>query len=367
MSQRRRDRTTPNRGRRPLLAGVVAAALICGLLTVGIQAAHATMIGITRVEVCKGGPVSGTFPFSVDGSTTPVWVAVGTCKGVAVKPGSNTVKELGDTSGLTRLGKIQITPASAGVSNLATRTATVFVPSGEGVITRFVNDPAIGVLKVCVVADASSLELIGQSFAFTQTVSSKTVGPISIVAGPPSLDPLNCSEGTSYAIGTAVNVAELPEPDVFGSNITVIGGTASNVNLSAGTVTATVTSTLTQVIYTNVGFGPPGGNIEVCVEAGDSTVPAGPWTFTITPYGSTTAVGTVNVLAGQCSGAVSLNPGQYTVVESFSPPDYVSAIAAVPSAALLASDAAEGTATFAVAANNDTTAIFTNDTLRVSS
>ena len=215
--------------------GSVAAALR-GLTTVGIQAAHATMIGITRVEVCKGGPLSnGTFLFSVNGSTTPISVAVDTCKGVAVKPGSNTVRELADTSGLTRLGKIQITPATAGVSNLATRSATVFVPRGGEVIARFVNEPTTSLLKVCAVA--ADPALLGDTFSFTESANGTTIGPTSVIAG--TTNPLNCTSVTTYPTGTAVNVAQLPIPGFGGvSNVLVTGGVLNNINLSAGTVTA---------------------------------------------------------------------------------------------------------------------------------
>ncbi len=370
MSQRRRERTTTHKGRRRLLVGVVAATLICGLLTAAIQTAHATMIGITESRSVQVDQLLAPSPTRWTDQPTPVSVTTGTCKGVAVKPGSNSVKELGDTSGLTRLGKIQITPVASSVINLATRTATVFVPSGGDVITRFVNEPATGQFKICEVA--GDPPILGQSFGFTESANGTTIGPTSVVAG--TLNPLNCTDVASYQIGTAVNVAQQPQQPgqplgdciagIYTSNITVVGGTATNVDLSAGTVTATVTGAVTEVIYTNIPLvAPCGGGIEVCVNAGDASVPVGTWTFTITPYGSNTPTGWVSALAGQCSGDIQLNAGQYTVAESFSPPDYVSSIATVPSGALLASDAAEGTATFAVAANNNTTAIFTNDTL----
>ena len=72
------------------------------------------------------------------------------------------------------------------------------------------------------------------------------------------------------------------------------------------------------------------------MNAGDSFVPAGPWTFTVTTAtgAPATEIGSegnpirpVNVLAGQCSGDIPVYPGQYTITESFSSPDYVSAIA----------------------------------------
>ena len=139
------------------------------------------------------------------------------------------------------------------------------------------------------------------------------------------------------------------------------------------TVTATVTSAITEVIYTNVpDLACMPGYIEVCVNAGDSFVPAGPWTFTVTTATGAPAmeigsqgnpIGPVNVLTGQCSGDLPLLPGQYTITESFSSPDYVSAIAAFPAGDLLGWNLAKGTGTFAEAGGAATTAFFTNDTL----
>ncbi len=281
MAIEERPSAATKRGRRSLLAGVVAVALLGGLTTVGIQTtAGATIIG-PKIEICKGGPVSGSFQFSVDNSTTPVSVAVGTCKGVSVTAGTHTVKELASTT--TTLSKIQIY-IGTGTTNLATRTATVVVPettNGEAGV-RFVNQPATGSLKVCKVAGDPSI--LGNSYSFTESAGGVTVGPFAVTAG--TLNPLNCSDITGYQIGTAVNVAELANPSTVVSNITVTGGGQSNTNLSAGTVTATVTSALTQVIYVDIPVVTqnPGG-LEVCKNAGDPYVAAGPWNFSIAPYG----------------------------------------------------------------------------------
>ncbi len=357
MSQAERPGAATKRGRRSLLAGVVAVALLAGLTTVGVQAAGASVTG-TRIEICKAGAVSGSFPFSVDGSTTPVWVTVGTCRGVSVEPGTHTVQELADTSGATVLQRIQLFPSnSVGTKDVATRTATVTVPINGNVITRFVNEPNTSVLKVCKIAGDPAI--LGQSFSFTETAGGTTVGPMSVVAG--STNPLNCTDVTQYQVGTKVNVAELATPGVQASSIDVIGGTASNVNLSAGTVTATVGASVTEVIYTNVPVvNQPPGYLEVCKNAGDSYVGAGPWTFTITDAGGA-VVGVEHVLAGQCSGDLSLPPGQYGVAETFSSPDYVSSISALNPNNLLGVNVANGTGTFSVSANSTTTAVFVND------
>ena len=72
-------------------------------------------------------------------------------------------------------------------------------------------------------------------------------------------------------------------------------------------------------------------------------------------------IGPANVLTGQCSD-LPLPPGQYTITESFSSPDYVSAIVAFPADGLLGSNLVKGTGDFAEASGAATTAFFTNDT-----
>jgi hypothetical protein len=370
MAIEERPRAATKRGRRSLLAGVVAVALLGGLTTVGIQAtASAATITGPKIEICKGGPVSGTYQFSVDQQTT-VSVAVGTCKGVGVTTGTHTVTELVDTSGLTSLSKIQITPSTAGTGNVGTRTATVNVTETTNPLVRFVNEPNSSLLKICKVAGDPAIN--GKSFTFEETAGGSTIITSGVIAAPAGQE--SCSDVTTYQTGTKVSVAELLDGTTDVSNISATGGTLSGTSLTAGTTTVTLTGAVTQVIYTDVPhvIRPP-GYLEVCKNAGDSFVAAGPWTFWIkTPTGGPAIlvdpsgnpigpVGPIQVLAGQCSGDIPVAAGQYTVQESFSAPDYVSSIAAFPPTALLGSNAANGSGTFSVSSQVATTAIFTND------
>ena len=224
------DRGTTKRGRRCAAGGDHRGRALRGVDDGRHPGRTATMVGVTRVEICKGGPVSsGSFLFSVNGSTTPVSVAVGTCKGVAVKPGSNTVKELPDTSGLTTLGKIQITPATAGVSNLAARSATVFVPSGGDVIARFVNEPYTSLLKVCAVAGDPSI--LGQSFSFTETANGTTLGPTSVITGTTTRSTAPRERLSDRHRSECGGDAESP---TVVSSIQASGGTLSNLILGGG-------------------------------------------------------------------------------------------------------------------------------------
>ncbi len=357
MSTSERPVAATKRGRRSLLAGVIGLALLGGMtMTAGVHPAGAVVVG-TKIEICKGGQVSGSFLFSVNNSPTPISVAVGTCKGVSVAPGRNTVRELPDLSGLTMLSKITVNPSTAGSGDIASRTATVTVPTGGNVAVRFVNASNSGALKVCKVAGNGVP--VGQSFTFTESAGGSTVGPFAVAAGATS--GASCSYLTDYQVGTNVNIAETATPGIAATSIVVSGpgSMRSHLNLSAGTVTATVGSGVTEVDYTNsVVVNQPPGYIEVCKNAGDSYVAPGPWTFTLTQG---TWTNTQSVLAGQCSGDVAVHPGQVNVAETFSAPNYVSSIAAIPSGNLLGSNLANGTATFAVASGATTTAVFTND------
>jgi len=354
MSTVERPVAASKKGRRSLLAGVAALALLGGM-SLGVHQAGATVV--TKVEICKGGPVSGSASFSVNGSTTPVVIPVGSCRGVLVPPGVNTIRELPDNSGLTKLGNIMINPTTAGTGSVATRTATVTVPVGGNVAVRFVNQPNGSVLKVCKVAGSGVP--VGQSFTFTENAGGQTVGPFAVAAG--TAPGQSCGYATDYQVGTKVSIAEVATPGIAATSIVVsgTGASQSNTNLNAGTVTATVGSGITEVDYTNsVVVNQPPGYIEICKNAGDPFVAPGPWMFTLSQGNWST---TQSVLAGQCTGDVAVNPGQVNVSETFAAPDYVSSIASIPSGDLLGSNLANGSATFAVASGVATTAVFTND------
>ena len=137
-------------------------------------------------------------------------------------------------------------------------------------------------------------------------------------------------------------------------------GTLSNINLSAGTSTATLggDGTTMTVTYTD---DLAGGHLVVCKLAANSFVSPGPWSFTITDsMGNAVAGSPVTVMVGNCSSSLPLPAGNYTVVETFSPPDSVSAITASPTAALVSSNLSTGTGVFTVTAQGTTTATFTN-------
>ncbi|MGO8870395.1 MAG: hypothetical protein ACLQPH_03170 [Acidimicrobiales bacterium] len=359
MSRNPRPSAATKRGRLSALAGVVAVALLGGVTVgvAGVQSAGAATINGPKIEICKSGAVTGSFNFYVNNSATPVSVAVGTCVGVGVTAGLNTVTEAVDPSGATSLNSIQVTPATALVSkSIPLRTAIVNVPAVTGnVAIVFGNIPNTGGLKICKLAATNSPGLIGESFAFTETAGGNVVDASAIANGA-------CSQLTSYQVGTQVAISENATPGTAVQSISVSGGTGSGENLAAGTITAKVGSGVTEVDYTNyIPVVQTPGYLEVCKNAGDAFVPYGPWSFAITNAAGAN-VGNVSVPAGQCSGDVALPPGNYTVTESFSAPDYVSSITAYPADTLVASNVANGSGTFAVSAGNTTTGFYTNST-----
>lgn len=222
------------------------------------------------------------------------------------------------------------------------------------------SKPAMGKLEVCT-SERDTPSLIGVPFSFTESKGRSTVGPFSVDAAAKA--DVNCGGLTKYPVGTKVNIAELPNSSgVQVETIHVANGTASNVNLPAGTATVTVgaSTVITKVNYAN---GIPGGrlaSIEVCVLPGDKSVTGsftfglseGKWSDTLPP-----------VPANQCSGDVTVRPGQVTVTEEPSSPYDVSSVGSIPQSALVSEDLAKGEATYSVGNGSSVTAIFTNSTV----
>jgi hypothetical protein len=121
------------------------------------------------------------------------------------------------------------------------------------------------------------------------------------------------------------------------------------------------------VIHTNSaaapnGVLPPNGYLEICKQAWDYFVPAGPWTFTVT-NSTGSVVDTEQVLVNQCNENMKgLPAGTYTVTETVSFPYHVSGIRAVPLSALVSKNVATATGTFVVKSGKTTTAFFVNRT-----
>jgi hypothetical protein len=351
------------RGRKSLLWLLVSMMTLMfgGAFAVPAQAASSSHAapGTGTIEICKSsryGMTGQSFNFSLNGGAA-ITVDGGTCSGpIVTHSGQNTVVEA-PTAGY----KVQAIQANHTVSkNLNTGTIVVRVkpgstPADETLVT-YVNRhlPALG-LKVCKVAGDAALQ--GNLYSFTENG-----GPAySVAAGTPAA-PI-CGPVHSYKLGTNVNVAELATPGTYVSAITVSDNRGSNVDLTAGTVTATVGSGVTVVTYTNnVTPTPQLGYIEVCKAAGDQYV-SGNFDFTITGSGGYTSSRTVAV--GQCTEPIQVPAGNVNVAEAARFPYYTTAIGVAPAGRLVHSNLANQTATVSVPkgdSSTETVVTFTNST-----
>jgi len=318
-----------------------------GFLAVPATAASAAP-GSGTLEICKSaknGMAGQPFHFSVDGGAA-ITVNGGGCSGpMTVAAGNHTVVEAA-TPGL-EVARIK---ANHDVSkNLGTGTVVVKVKAGSTPATEtlvtYTNRPipAVG-LKVC--KQTPDATLLGDLYSFTENG-----GPAYSVAAGPVGSP-NCGPVTSYPLGTLVNVAEAAVPGTNVSAITVSDGRGSNVNTTAGTVTATIGSGVTVVTYTNVVTPiPQYGYIEVCKHAADGYV-TGSFDFNIT---APNFAATRTVAVGQCTEPIQVPAGNVNVAEVGRFPYYVSAIGVAPSGRLVTSNLSNGTVTVVVPKGDSST------------
>jgi hypothetical protein len=360
-------------GSRLLGAGAVVASTLMITVLVG-GTGHLDSAGAlpgTSVEVCKAGNVTGSFPFSLN-NVPSFSIQVGHCVIKAVPSGDNLVKELVIPAGTTGLQSISVTPTSASVAHQVKNSsslagyAKVNIASGATVTVTFTNAPHYGQLKVCKVAAANSPSLIGLPFNFLERTVNGHVGPFSVNAG--WTPDTSCGGLTRYRVGRRVNISEAATAGTQVTNIDVTGGTLATANYGAGTATAIVgpSNVTTVVNYTN-GIGLTLNSlIEVCVQSGDSNV-QGTFYFDLNSgLWSTTVSITVGQGGVSCTGDIPAPPtGQITVTEESNPTYDVSAVAAIPTSALVSDNLAMQKATFSVTdpRSGATTAIFTNSTV----
>jgi hypothetical protein len=310
------------------------------------------------IEVCKdaaNGQGGKAFSFTLNGGAS-FTVLGGQCSGPkTITAGNVTVRETPATGTEVQ----DITSNHLVSKSIAASSAVVSVAAGSTVsnetLVRFFNQPIggnTGQLKVCKQATAS---LVGSAFSFT-----RNGGPAESVAAGPIGSP-NCTSLTTYQVGTNVNVAELPVVNTRVTSIVTSDGRGSNVNLGAGTVTATIGAGVTTVTYTNdVVPIPQTGYIEVCKAAGDQFT-TGAFNFTINAPGfNATRV----VQVGQCTEPILVPAGNVNVAEAARFPFDVSDISTNPVGRLVTSNLTNGTATVSVPVSSssadETQVTFTN-------
>ncbi len=356
MLTRERPKAATKRGRRTLLTGVVAVALLGGM-AVSVASASVAGAAARSIEVCKLGNVPGSFNFTLNGETTFSLVSGG-CKTLTALA-SNTVVEAASTT--THVSSIVLVP-NTGTVSVANQSATVKVASGSSTTATFTNVPSYGQLKVCKVAAANSPSLIGQSFSFTERTANSVVGPFSVSAA--SKPDTSCGGLQRYQVGTRVNISEAATAGTQVTNVGVTGGSLSSWSGQNATAIVGPSNVTTVVNYTN-GITPIvlNGAIEVCKQAGDSYV-SGTFNFELSSgeWSTWTSVYLPSGGGVFCTGDIPVPAGQVTVTEESAPPYYVSSVAAIPQGDLVSENLANQTATFSVSDGAATTAIFTNST-----
>jgi len=272
------------------------------------------------LQICKvagaGVAVGTPVTFSVAGS--PVTVLAGPAPGgscsapLIVAAGATLIAESAYAG--TALSSVTTLPGGLLVgSNLTAGTATVMVNAGTQTIATFLNtivsDTPLGTLEICKLSGAGITP--GMSFSFNAGGT-----PITVVAG-------SCVAAATFPVGSSVVVAEIPSTGTTVSAIGVLPADRQNaVNLSAGTVTVTIGSGLTEVDFTNTAGGL--GLLKVCKIAGSGVTPGTRFSFSM---GGTSFV----IPAGYCVQNGLFPVGTVvTITEQFSPATVASAISVLP-------------------------------------
>lgn len=348
-----------------IMGGLAVLPLAMGTLTSVAQSAGATTATTGTVEICKSGANGMTginFVFSVSGlAAGTVTVKGGQCSApLTVTAGHNTITETAaNLPAGDRVSKMAVSPPSRAISrDLATRSVVVAVPPGttatNETLVTYTNVVPPGTLKVCKISGNPTLQ--GSMFTFTLNGGA----PFSIAAGTPT-SPV-CSSISRYPVGTVVQIAESPTPNVHVKAVKS-NNTSLTSNLGAGTSSVTIMPGHTVVTYNNaVNPIPQTGYVEVCKDASDSYV-SGSFSFHITAPGFTK---TASVPVGECTPPIQIPAGNVNISEAARSPYSLDHVSAIPSSALVSQNDTNGTAVVSVPVSsstaNETQVHFVNDT-----
>jgi len=342
---------------------LVSSNLAAGTATVTVNAGGQTIVTFLNaavpvipttgfLQICKvagaGVAVGTPFSFSVAGTPAiPVTVPAGTAPGgscspaLVVPPGTTLITETLPAG--TALTSVTTLPAGLLVSsNLSAGTANVTVNAGGQTIVTFLNTSPTGTLRICKIAGSGVAA--GWTFNFVVAGASLTV--------PAGIAPGTCSAALVFPIGTAIPITENVSSGTIPSAITVVpAGAGSNINVSAGSVTATIGAGETDVTFTNSAGGV--GLLKVCKVAGTGVA-------SLTMFGFVMNGTAFTVPAGYCVSRGTFPVGTvFTITENVSSAGRVSAISVVPPSAAGTLSIANQSATVTVAVGT-TELIFTN-------
>jgi hypothetical protein len=157
--------------------------------------------------------------------------------------------------------------------------------------------------------------------------------------------------------GPAAITETLPAGAVLTSVSTSPNGALVSSNLSAGTVTVTVTAgAQTTATFTNAGV--PTGTLQVCKVAGAGVTVGTNFTFNVA--GTPVVIPAGATPGSSCSTAFVVPAGPAVVTESLPGSTLLTSASSSPSGALVSSNLSAGTATVTITAGAQTTATFTN-------
>jgi hypothetical protein len=276
--------------------------------------------GTGFLQVCKvagaGVAVGTPVTFSVAGTSVTVLAGSapgGSCSASLVVPvGATLIAET--PSADTGLSSVTTSPSGLLVaSDLSAGTATVTVNAAAQTVATFLNtivsDIPLGTLEICKLSGAGVAP--GMSFSFNAGGT-----PITVAAG-------SCVSAATFPVGASVVVTETPSTGTIVSAISVLPPDRQGaVDLSGGSVTATIGAGLTEVDFTNTAGGL--GLLKVCKIAGSGITPGARFVF---------AMGTASfeVPAGYCVQNGLFPVGTVvTITELPSPTAVASAISVLP-------------------------------------
>jgi|GEM_PF-5090595 len=318
------------------------------------------------LQICKaadssGGEVTGTFVFTC-GSQVIARVTPGFCSFPILVPAGNiTIHEelLGGFRPVSVTANTLPAPGQNRLvgTNLAAGLATVTVVMGnisnETVVT-FTNRKVEerGTLKICKLGASTA---VTGSFSFS-------FGPMGGSTSTVSIPVNECFIDGTFPVGTVVNLTETARAGFEVSDILVSDNRAvpGSRNLSARSISATIGSGVTEVIFVNRPVTPSTGFLQVC-KNGTISADSGPFTFSV-------AGQTFSVLPGFCTPAIELPVGNVTITETardgFTLANVMAGTFPLPGEnRLVSTNLAAGTATVTVApggVSNETIAVFTN-------
>jgi hypothetical protein len=300
-----------------LSSGTAAVTIVAGasptqtVLTFTNQAAAGSL---TICKVAGSGVTAGT-PFSFTVGSNTVSVPAGSCSPAGSFPLGTQVTVAETLPAGYQVTAISVSPSNevVGAPNLSTGSVSLTIGAGVTEVNFTNAKPAqVGQLRVCKIAGAGVAS--GGMFTFVVAGASMTVPAGSCVMA-----------AASFPVGTSVTVAETPSNGTTVSAISVTpAANQGAVNLSAGTVTATISAGVTEVDFTNSAGGL--GMLKVCKVAGTGVAQGASFSFVM-------AGASFTVPAGYCVSRGLLPVGTVvTITELASTTTVASAISVLPAA-----------------------------------